>query len=1321
MLDVNGEAIEWVYDPDNSTQTVLDVFGNPTTYVYDSRGNILTEVDAVGLVTRRTYDKDNNVLTQTIVTEESGSEGWTTTYTYDAEGNKLSETDPLGNVTRWSYNRLGQVLTETDALGQTTTYSYDSRGNLLSTKDANGNVTEFNYDLRGNVLSLTDLNGNLTQFEYDGTGNVTKVADLNNLATYAYDANGNLQIETQTLTTSNNEQKFKTEWTYNKEGQIKSIVRNEAVTEYQYDGNGNLTAVITPNSTTQYRYDKKNQLIETIYPDDTPDNNRDNPRTVTLYDRSNRQRAKISRSGEVTHYQYDAVGRLTETIFDRSPDAIERLVNALAPSETPTTINWSETLYPDATPNYLDDAPRTRTKYYKTGNIQAEIDEQDNRVEYQYDAASRLTLTHFNDNNYITYSYDAAGNRVTETLFAKGSELTIQYDPVGRITATTDVRGKTTQFEYGESSQLQAIIDPKQGRTEYSYDPSGNLTRIKDANHQVTQYEFDAFGRRIAIEMPDGKRSNIVYNDSENTVTVTDFNGQTVEYKYDERGGLESKTFEGGSVQIDYDYDEASGTLKENITDKNGTTTYTYDELSRLISRTDPTGPYLTSGTSIEYEYENGQVSALQTPSGTTSYTYDELGRLKTVTHPEMGTTTYGYQDGNLVTTEFPNHVVETRQYDELNRLLSIKTAKVDPLSRVETSVISNFKYEFNNVGNLEKVVEHSGRQVRYEYDELHRLIKEEILNDPDGNNRVITYVYDAVGNRLEKNDSISGITTYTYNELNQLETEATNGVTTTYTYDDNGNLVSEVTGNHSTTYHWENDGENRLVGVTIVDENGTQNIEYQYNTRGIRVAEIVDGVETRFLIDDLRPYAQVLAEYDAAGNVQTAYSYGYDLISQQRGESELFYHADALGSSRVLTSENGEVTNTYTYDAYGNLIQQVGSTENSYLFAGEQRDFDTGLDYLRARYYDPTIGRFISADAYEGSIGDPMSLHDYLYAHANPVMNTDPSGYVTIGEQLNAFSVHAVLASMGFTGGYGVGTWLTGGDGLKIYDQYLAGFAHGASGGLSTQFRAQKYGAVATQDHSGPFFGLGVATGTVAVLGLGWGAPQSLANASWGQRVAQIHSALSSLVGSYQSTRKILEDRATVWDWLVFLPLVTYFGSVAFNTIVQRTPNVNIYNNEGNLRILSVEELDSAALQLRREFLNSQTVLAVGRVSNSENTVTMAVATNGQGQLGQRLADLLNRSPNWERVGRSGFSTIHAEGRLIARYGSSLEAIGVSHSKGICLVCASDMMRRGIDLASPLNLDYNVRNVSQTPSQGGLLDVSWGWIGENLPNPFQK
>jgi len=374
------------------------------------------------------------------------------------------------------------------------------------------------------------------------------------------------------------------------------------------------------------------------------------------------------------------------------------------------------------------------------------------------------------------------------------------------------------------------------------------------------------------------------------------------------------------------------------------------------------------------------------------------------------------------------------------------------------------------------------------------------------------------------------------------------------------------------------------LVGVEIVEGNERTEIEYEYNENGIRVGKTVDGVETSYLIDELQPYAQVLEEYDASGNLQAAYTYGEDLISRN-GQ---FYHKDGLGSTRLLSDENGEVLESYNYDAYGNLIAGNGS-ENPYLFAGEQRDSLMGLDYLRARYYDPTLGRFISRDAYQGSLNDPMSQHKYQYAHANPVVNTDPSGYVTFGQIAAAMAIIGTLSSLGYTTGAAIGTLANGGDGydaLSKYDQYFAGFADVLSFGISTKIREKQYGATATRNHRGLLFNLGRFGGALSSFALSVAAPNHLATKAapnfnpnvwgevlansarvfdpitWGARVAQGHVVLGTGLGAYQSTSKIQQGTFTLWDSVVFMPLLTSGGSIAFRHVSRAIPKFYLNNN---------------------------------------------------------------------------------------------------------------------------------------------------------------
>ena len=134
-------------------------------------------------------------------------------------------------------------------------------------------------------------------------------------------------------------------------------------------------------------------------------------------------------------------------------------------------------------------------------------------------------------------------------------------------------------------------------------------------------------------------------------------------------------------------------------------------------------------------------------------------------------------------------------------------------------------------------------------------------------------------------------------------------------------------------------------------------------------------------------------------------------MISRQEGSAASYYIYDGGLSVRALTNEAGTVTDTLVFDAFGNEIVKTGSTDNAYGFQGEEKD-ETGLYYLRARYMDPSTGTFTSMDTYGGSLSDPMSLHKYMFANSNPVMYSDPSGHMTVGELMMSTAIMTIIST---------------------------------------------------------------------------------------------------------------------------------------------------------------------------------------------------------------------------------------------------------------------------------------------------------------------
>lgn len=210
-------------------------------------------------------------------------------------------------------------------------------------------------------------------------------------------------------------------------------------------------------------------------------------------------------------------------------------------------------------------------------------------------------------------------------------------------------------------------------------------------------------------------------------------------------------------------------------------------------------------------------------------------------------------------------------------------------------------------------------------------------------------------------------------------------------------------------------------------------------------------------------------------------------------------------------------------------------------------RDRETGLDYLRARYYDPALGRFISRDAYQGELNDPMSLHKYQYAHANPVVNTDPSGYVTLTDLAATAAITAILGGLGLTTGGAIATGLNGGstqDVISIYDQYFAGMTDALTFGYSTKARKLAYKDQGLK-HSGIYFTLGRLGGVISSMLIGSFAAtfKTVGSAPWWAKAALGYDFVGAGVGIFDA----LKDGATLSDIFAFLPLIAGL-SPAFN-----------------------------------------------------------------------------------------------------------------------------------------------------------------------------
>ena len=498
--------------------------------------------------------------------------------------------------------------------------------------------------------------------------------------------------------------------------------------------------------------------------------------------------------------------------------------------------------------------------------------------------------------------------------------------------------------------------------------------------------------------MAGGQTSTSTYDPSGSLATQTDANGQTTVDTYNFNHLLIHQAFADGTTRT-FTYTPTG--QRASVLDASGLTTYKYDLGDRLISLVQP------DGHTLSYHYDaNGNRTAIITALGTTAYTYDALNRLASVTDPAGLVTRYAYDaDGELTSTALPDGSIEKRTYDARGLVATVETRDAKGV------VILSEHYTRDAVGNETEVDELGGRVVHFTYDALNRLTVEAIT-DPSAVDRLIDYTYDAVGNRLTRVDSVAGTTTDSYDGNDRLVDEAINGLHSLFTYDADGHVLSKITdATHRVLSRW--DAQGHLSGVDVTTPAGTSHTTYRYDADGNRTAETTDGVETRSLVDVAGVYPQVLEEYRPDGSVIASYTVGDAPISQVRGGVTSVYHADAIGSVRALTNLTGAVTDRYAYDAFGNILARSGSTTSGHLFAGEDLDTATGLINLRARQYDPTIGRFTSVDPVGANQADPTSINRYLYTRDNPVTRTDPSGRTDLAEALTTIAIIGVLGNI--------------------------------------------------------------------------------------------------------------------------------------------------------------------------------------------------------------------------------------------------------------------------------------------------------------------
>ncbi|RYE13901.1 MAG: hypothetical protein EOP51_29040, partial [Sphingobacteriales bacterium] len=502
---------------------------------------------------------------------------------------------------------------------------------------------------------------------------------------------------------------------------------------------------------------------------------------------------------------------------------------------------------------------------------------------------------------------------------------------------------------YDGLGNLISQTSPDTGTTRFSYDAAGNRSSAVDARGVVVNYTYDAINRLTAVNYPAAATENVIYTYDTNS---------SANYGI---GRLTKVAIGSTSVSYGYNY---LGLVAQKTSVVNGITksvTYTYDKAGNLTSMTYP------SGRIINYTRDNaGRVQAVKTKVNSSAA---EQTVISTVNYLPFGPTnsfTYG------------NGLTHTLSYDNDYRLTDIVLGGL--LKRT---------YNYDAADNITKIIDGvtSTKTQTFTYDNLDR------LSSANGTYGYQAFSYDAIGNRTGfLGDNGTGILsdTYTYeatsNRLSRIDkTKAgvANG-TRNFTYDTAGNLVQGTADDGSAQAYTFNN-TNRLATAKVnTNLVGT----YTYNALGQRVSKTyADNTKELFHYDEA---GQLIAVTNASGTTQREYIYNGSILVGYINAGVLSYvHNDHHKAPQMVTNAAKQVIWAADYQPFGKINAVTNTIEIYSRFPGQVSDSETGLYYNWFRFYDPSIGRYLTSDP----IGLEGGINTYAYANVNPLRFIDPNG----------------------------------------------------------------------------------------------------------------------------------------------------------------------------------------------------------------------------------------------------------------------------------------------------------------------------------------
>jgi len=927
------------------------------------------------------------------------------TYTFSASGQLVAAKDLNGYITSLSYTS-GNLTTVTDPAGRTLSIAWTG-SHITSVTDANVSPSRgvsFQYnDGAGNLTDVIDVGSGHWQYTYDTSHRMTVMKDPKCYATSgcpgvqnSYDSTGRVQWQKDQLnrqtsftygatqTTITDPKGNQTVDAYNQGLRVATTrgygTAQAATWHYAYDPSTlALIAVTDPNGNkTTYTADSNGNPLTVTDPLGR--------QTVNTYNALNEVLTTKDPNAVTTTYTYDGNGNLT---------SVARPLTGTSQVQT-TTYNHADSSHPGDVTSMVDPDSKTWTYGY---------DGNGNRNSVQDPLGNKATSV-FNGDGWLTSSVTPKGN-VAGCGCASQYTSTDAYNAFGQLTTQTDPLSHGTARHYDADQNLDTFTDGDGNVTTNVYDVANQQTQIKRADTPQTTLTTDYNADGTLLDQKDGKGNAILtygYDALARVTSSTDALGNVTSFTYDGAGNRLTKQDPGGNCAA---------------TPKTGCTTMTYDSANQLktITYSDGVTPNVTN---LAYDAD-GQRSAMTDGTGTSAWVWDSLHRLTSYTNGNGAQVQYAYNLRNLPTTlTYPGSLNVTRSYDDAGRFTSVQdwlsnatTFGYDANANLTTETLASGTgvvdtFTFDPADRQMAIADIKGGSITlfsatYSRDNANQLTSDSSAPSPTGSYKygalnqicyagsssasacsappsgATAYAYDAADNLTQ-----AGTTQQVFNAADQLcWTAATSGTcsspptgATTYTYDTRGNRISLTPPTGSAT-NLSHDQANRLTAY------GTSS-SYAYNGDGLRMSKTVSGSTSQCLWDAAAALPLLLKDGS------TAYVYGPgDLpLEQINGSSVLWLHHDQLGSTRLVTDNGGAAQATYTFDAYGKLTASTGNITNPFRFSGQYLDSESGLYYLRARYYDPMTDQFLSRDP---ALAQTRAA--YGYAVGNPVNRTDPNG----------------------------------------------------------------------------------------------------------------------------------------------------------------------------------------------------------------------------------------------------------------------------------------------------------------------------------------